>query len=86
MFPKSVCELMGLKYEVGEEASLVSAAQEKIPIRVHRVTIRIGEIELKARVGFSEIEKVPHVLGRLDILDKVEIRFEKSGVRFVAEK
>jgi len=85
LFPKSVCELIGLKYEDGEETLLVSAAQEKIPIRVHRVTIRIGEIEFKARVGFSEMEKVPHVLGRLDVLDKVEIRFEKGGIRLIAE-
>jgi hypothetical protein len=39
----------------------------------------MGGIEFGARVGFSEIEQIPHVLGRLDVLDKVEIKFEKDG-------
>lgn len=85
IFPKSVCDLLGLKYEDGEGASLFSATREKIQVRVHKVVVRIGDIEFEARVGFSEMEKIPYVLGRLDVLDNVEIRFERDGVRFVAE-
>ncbi len=84
VFPKSVCELLGLEYEEGEKAFLLSATRHEIPVRVHEVTVIIGEIEFKARVGFSDEENIPHVLGRLDVIDKVEIRFERDGVRFIA--
>lgn len=86
VFPRSVCDLLGLKYEEGRKASLLSATQEEIPMRVHKVTVRIGEVEFDARVGFSKMEKVPHVVGMLDVLDEVEIRFERDGVRFIARR
>ena len=82
VFPKSICDLLGLEYEKGKEFSLISAAHEEISVRVHNARIKIGEIEFDARIGFSKIEKVPHLLGRLDVFDKVEIKFEKEGVRF----
>jgi predicted aspartyl protease len=85
VFPRSVCDLLGLSYEDGKEAFLLSATQEEIPVRVHKIIIRIGEIEFEARVGFSEVEQIPHVLGGLDVLDKVEIKFEKDGVRFIGD-
>ncbi len=44
----------------------------------------IGEIVFKTRVGFSDEENIPHVLGRLDVIDKVEIRVKRDGVRFIA--
>jgi len=84
IFPKSICDLLGLMYESGEKASLFTATREEIPVRVHRVVVRIGDIEFEARVGFSEVEKIPHVLGRLDVLENVEVRFERDGVRLVA--
>jgi predicted aspartyl protease len=84
LFPKSICDLLGLKYEEGKKASLISATCEEIPVRIHRVKIGIGRIEFDARVGFSEVEKVPHLLGRLDVFDKVEIKFEKGGIRFTS--
>jgi predicted aspartyl protease len=84
LFPRSVCDLLGLKYEAGMKASLISATREEIPVRVHEVRIKIGEIEFSARVGFSEVENVPHLLGRLDVFDNVKIEFEKDGVKFTS--
>ena len=84
VFPRSICDLLGLKYEDGEPASLLSATREKIPVRIHKVAVRIGGIEFKARVGFSELEKTPHVPGRLDVSGNVEVRFEKNGIRLIA--
>jgi len=84
LFPRSVCDLLGLKYEAGMKASLISATREEIPVRVHEVGIKIGKIEFSARVGFSEVENVPHLLGRLDVFDNVKIEFEKDGVKFTS--
>jgi predicted aspartyl protease len=61
------------------KASLISATHEEIPVRVHEVRIKIGEIEFSARVGFSELENVPHLLGMLDVFDNVKTEFEKDG-------
>ena len=57
---------------------------EELSLRRRLTKIGINIIEFEARVGFSELEKIPHVLGRLDILENVEVRFERDGVRFVA--
>jgi len=84
IFPKSICELLGLRYEDGKETSLRSATGERVPIRVHQINIRIDEIRFRARVGFSELEEIPHILGRLDVFENVEVRFERDGVRFIA--
>jgi hypothetical protein len=45
--------------------------------------MRIGDYDFTARVAFSENENIPYVLGRLDFIDKVEIRLEREGTRFI---
>lgn len=45
--------------------------------------MRIGDFGFEARAAFSENENIPYVLGRLDILDKVEIKFERDWTRFL---
>ncbi len=48
--------------------------------------MRIGDYGFDARVAFSENEDIPYVLARLDIIDKVEIRFERDGTRFLVQQ
>jgi len=84
IFPKSLCNLLGLDFETGKDASVKTATGEEIRIRIHRLSMRIGSCRFEARVAFSENERIPYVLGRLDTLDKVEIRLERDGTRFVA--
>ena len=83
VFPKSLCDLLGLNFEEGRGTSVRTATGEEIRIRVHTVKMRIGNYGFDARAAFSEDENIPYVLGRLDILDKVEIRFERNGTRFL---
>jgi hypothetical protein len=83
IFPKSICELIGLNYEEGKEARVKTVTGEDFTIRIHKVEVRIGVFSLVARVGFSEIENVPYVLGRLDVFDKVGIEFERYGTKFI---
>ena len=83
IFPRSLCDLLGLDFDEGKGASVRTATGEEIRIRVHKVKMRVGEYAFDARAAFSENENVPYVLGRLDILDKIEIRLEKDGTRFV---
>lgn len=83
LFPRSVCELLGLEFSRGKKSSLKTATGESMPIRIHVAKIQIDDFSLEARVGFSEKEKVPYILGRLDIFDKIEVRFDKEGTRFL---
>jgi len=85
IFPQSLCELLGLVFEDGRRASVKSATGEEIRIRIHRVGMRIGDFVFDVRVAFSEVENIPYVLGRLDVLEKVEIRFERDGTSFLIE-
>ena len=45
--------------------------------------MRIGETSISVRVGFATSERMPYLLGRLDVLDHFDIRFEKGRVCFV---
>lgn len=85
IFPRSLCELLGLVFEDGRRASVRSATGEEIRVRIHRVEIRIWDFSFYVRVAFSEVENIPYVLGRLDVLEKVEIRFERDGTSFLIE-
>lgn len=86
IFPRSLCALLGLNFEEGRRAFVRTASGEEILIRVHIVKIRIGDFAFDARAAFSENENIPYVLGRLDVLDKVEIRFERDGTRFLIQQ
>lgn len=83
IFPRSLCDLLGLNFEEGKGASVRTATGEEIRIRIHKVKMRIGDYSLNVRAAFSESENIPYVLGRLDILEKVEIRFERDRTRFL---
>jgi len=86
IFPKRLCDLIGLNFEEGKGASVRTATGEEIRIRIHRVKMRIGDCSLDVRVAFSESGNIPYVLGRLDILGKVEMRFERDGIRFLIQQ
>jgi hypothetical protein len=45
--------------------------------------MRIGEASLSVRVGFAASERMPYLLGRIDVLDHFDIRFEKNRVCFI---
>jgi len=86
IFPKSLCDLLGLNFEEGKGASVRTATGEEIRIKIHKVKMRIGDYSLNVRAAFSQSENIPYVLGRLDILEKVEIRFERNGTRFLVQQ
>jgi len=83
IFPKSLCDILGLDFEKGTQSYVKTATGENIQIRIHKLKIRINNHKLQARAAFSTIENIPYILGRLDILDKIEIKFEKHGTRLI---
>jgi len=83
IFPKSLCDILGLDFEKGQLSYVKTATGESIQIRVHNLNIRISNRKFRVRVAFTAIENVPYILGRLDILDKIEMKFGRQGTRFI---
>jgi len=42
IFPRSLCDLLGLNFEEGKGASVRTATGEEIRIRIHKVKMRIA--------------------------------------------
>jgi len=85
IFPKSLCDILGIAFESGQQSYVKTATSESIEIRIHKLRIRIGNRAFEARVAFSIIENVPYILGRLDILDQIEMKFNKHGTTFITK-
>jgi predicted aspartyl protease len=80
LFPKGVCKLLNLKLDAGQRKLIQGVSGKPAVIYLHRVEMRIGEINFSARVGFAVSERMPYLLGRLDVLEHFDIRFEEDRV------
>jgi len=83
LFPKGICKLLGLKLKAGQRNLIQGVGGKSTVIYLHTVEMRIGEMTFSARAGFAVRERVPYLLGRLDVLDRFDIRFEKDRVCFI---
>jgi len=83
IFPKSICEILGLRLHEGQESTIKGVGGEEIKIFIHKITMRINEEELDIRVGFAEREDIPYLIGRTDILTHFSILFKNDRVVFI---
>jgi len=83
IFPRSVCEILGLRIEDGQQSIITGVSGEEIRIYMHTIMIRIGDEEIEIRVGFAEREDVPYLLGRTDILTHFDVLFKDDRVVFI---
>ena len=83
LFPKGICKLLGLKLKAGRRSLIQGVGGKAAAVYLHTVHMRIGETSFEARVGFSASERVPYLLGRLDVLVHFDIRFERDKVCFI---
>lgn len=83
IFPRSVCEILGLKMEDGQQGTITGVSGEEISIYIHRIVVRIGDEEIEIRAGFAEREDIPYLLGRTDILKHFNILFKEDKVVFI---
>ncbi len=82
LFPKGICKLLGLQLKMGQRSLIQGVGGKPTVVYLHRVEMRIGEKSFSARVGFTASERMPYLLGRLDVLEHFDIRFEKDRVCF----
>ena len=83
ILPRSVCEILGLRLQDGQENVVTGVSGEEIKIFIHKITVRIGDEEIEIRAGFAEREDIPYLLGRTDILNRFNIPFESDKVVFI---
>lgn len=82
VMPKSVCKVLGLKLKAGQRALIGGISGRPQVVYIHQVQMRIGAREFTARVGFAFNERLPYLLGRMDVLEHFDIRFELGRVCF----
>jgi predicted aspartyl protease len=83
ILPRSVCEILGLRLQDGQENVVTGVSGEEIKIFIHKITVGIGDEEFEIRAGFAEREDIPYLLGRTDILNRFNILFERDKVVFI---
>ncbi|RJS74618.1 hypothetical protein CW713_07165 [Methanophagales archaeon] len=85
LFPGSVCEILGLNLDEGDESTITGISGEEIKIFIHNIKIKIGEEEMDIRAGFCVREDIPYLLGRTDILSHFDICFESDKICFIVK-
>lgn len=82
LIPLSVGKLVGLRRRKGDEPQrIMGVGGSSVSVIVKRVSMRLGSIEFRARVAWSQREDVPLLLGRMDVFRRFSITFrEKLGI------
>ena len=76
---RSFGDLLGLKLSEGEPIELAGIKKgAKVHAYVHRLPIKIGSVEMSARVAFGKDDQVPNLLGRLDLFPRFDILLSQA--------
>lgn len=79
LIPLSVGKLIGLTCIKGDKLQRIfGLGRSSVPIVVKRVSMRLGLLEFRARVAWSQIEDVPLLLGRLDVFRRFDVTFKEK--------
>lgn len=86
LIPKRVGDYLGFEVEKEAIREVRGIGEGAVPYIVKHVKIKIGEDEIEPRIGWALIEEVPFLLGRLDIFDQFDIKFDHSERKVIFEK
>lgn len=81
--------LLKIDYQKGKQASMIVGDGTAIPVFYHLLPVVIGNISLKATIGFSPRLKIGfNLLGRKDIFERFKVIFDerKKAVNFIPYK
>jgi len=82
IFKVEEAERLGLNLKSGKKDFVVVGDGSYIPIYLHRLTVKIGDEELKATIAFSPNLGVGfNLLGRKDIFSHFDVTFSDSKER-----
>ncbi|TWT45382.1 hypothetical protein RAS1_18050 [Phycisphaerae bacterium RAS1] len=75
----SAAKLLGLELTSGQKIDLRAVGGGVNDAYVHPVSVQLdGETPWPIRIAFSTGENVPHLLGRLDVFERVQLDFDAS--------
>ncbi len=71
VLPRSAASLLGFEHGHGEAIELAGVSAPSRRYFIHQIPARIGDSsEFPLRIAVADIETVPSLLGRLDVLDR----------------
>ena len=77
VFSESDCRRLGMELKNDDDFVLRGVLGDSCPAYVHRVELKIGNLELRPRIAFTEGRKHKALLGRLDVFEKFKITFRQ---------
>lgn len=83
LIPYSVGEAIGLEPNMANRGEVQGIGEGSVPYILTEVRLKIENIEISARIGWSLIEEIPFILGRLDIFQKFAIEFREFENRIL---
>lgn len=76
---RSAADLLGIQLQSGRPVDLVSVGSSPRPYFVHEVPARIADLpEFLLRVAIADGERVPNLLGRLDVIERLRIDLDAA--------
>lgn len=84
---RSYAELFGHNVKAGKRIRMKGFGEEEINAYLHTMKFLIGRHEVEVRVAVAENDKVPNVLGRIDIFNVFEVQFKNINecTRFIKQ-
>ena len=83
LIPRSVGKGLGFKIHEGEDIFSLGGISGAVPVVYRKLTIRLGEIELKIPVAWAMDENVPLLLGREVVFEKFDIEFRQAERKII---
>ena len=85
LFPRSMATKLGINLTSGDQLQIRDVSGDTIEAWQHWIEVALLAPDntalpaIKIRATFAENDKVPYLLGRLDVLDQVNISFQSDG-------
>ncbi len=84
--PYSVGETIGLELNLANRREVQGIGEGSVPYILSQVRLKIADAEISARIGWSLIEEVPFILGRLDVFQNFSIEFREFENRILLKR
>jgi len=85
LIPFGLGRMLGFKIDEDNVKVLGGVGEGRLSVCIVEGKIRIGALEFNARIGWAFDNKVPTLIGRLDIFDKFNITFKEKEGKIIFE-
>lgn len=85
LFTRSDADLLNLELREGEYRPIMGIGRVMLPTYIHKVHMKIGDLQFNANVAFANSDEVPRLIGRKTIFQKFKITFDEANLQTVFE-